>query len=113
MVRAVVVEACGRRTRLRPRVDPRLTVVLGITSASYFSVHEPDVCPTSRALPCVTLVDWLLTRRQVLVEDEKVVAGVALGRVLPQFAFRNERVRAVDDDQLVEHLGVIHREDPG
>src|SRR6266516_6368448 len=65
------------------------------------------------ALYGVVLVVHLLARGQEFVEHEKIVAGVALRRVLPQFTLRDERVSTVDDDKLFQHLGVIHREHPG
>ena len=55
-----------------------------------------------RALEGRALVDRLLTRRQIAIEDEEVVARVALRRILAQLPLGDERVRAVDDDELVE-----------
>src|SRR6186713_3257843 len=91
MVGAIVAETSGRGAGLRPGVDPGLAILLGVPSALHLRVDEPRMRPARSALLCVVLVDWLLAGCKVLVEDEEVIARQALGRVLAQFSFGDER----------------------
>src|SRR6476659_1073418 len=100
----VVTEAGSRGAWLGPGVDPGLAIFFGVASALDLCVHEAAVRPARRALLRVVFVHGLLAWREVLVEDEEVVARQALGRILAQLPLRDERVRTVHDDQLVEHL---------
>src|SRR5476649_2152880 len=112
MVGAIVVEAGRGGARLRPRINPHLAIVFGVAAGFHLRFDEPGVRAAGRGLLRGALVDRLLARRQKLVEHEEVVARVAQRRILAQLPFGDERMRAVDDDELLEHLGVIHREDP-
>ena len=112
VIGAIVIEAGGGRAWLGPGVDPHLTVLLGVAAAFDFGVDKASVRAARRAFLRVVLGDRLLARRQKLVEHEEVVAGVALCRILAQLTLRDERMGAVDDDQLLEHFGVIHRKRP-
>src|SRR5262245_20887029 len=97
MVRSIVVQPGRRRARLRPGVDPHLAILLRITAAFHFRVHEPRVGAAGRALLRVGLVYWPLAWRQKFVEDEEVVARVPLRRILAQLALGDKRVGTVHD----------------
>src|SRR6266699_3324203 len=112
VIGAVIIEACRGPALLRPRLDPGLAVVFGVAAALDLCVHEPRVSAAFGAFPGVVLVDRLLPRRQIAVDHKEVIAGVPLGGIFPQLTLGDEWVRAVDDDQLLEHLWVIHCERP-
>ena len=77
MVGAVVIQATG----LRPRIDPSLTVFFRVMAFLYFSVDKAGVRPTFAAFFGVVLINRFLARRQIAVEHEVIIAGIALGGI--------------------------------